>query len=384
MCLSFDRVVLAMLCVFLLLAAVACAAPAPTLTPTASPQATSVPVATSPPTTAPTPSPISTASPTPTRLPPTSVPPTPTPLSPVLSPTNLASLKPAAQASVGFVSSFGWASDSRTLTALLEGAVVSLDAVRLSQTSAISTTFAAQVLALAPDGTRIVGLAADKSVQIWNAQNGTPELVLSNAGQVAGATFTPDSRYVATWRADEMQVQLWDATTGNLIRTLKGFQTAAPVYSAVFAPDRQTMAWIARGTVQFIKIETGEPGAKLEFEDSVSAAQFTLDGQSLVTIHAATQNNQPVGVLEVWDATKGERKQQLTGPQLMTGLAISPDGNLVASAVGRVIIVWNWSAGVAPTLVTASGAVSALSFAPDGSALVTGDQNGTIVVWRVP
>jgi WD40 repeat protein len=209
-------------------------------------------------------------------------------------------------------------------------------------------------------------------------------LELKEAGAASGLSFTPNSNYLATASVDRIEIRLWDVDTGRLARTLSGFETAAPVFAAVFAPDDKTMAWIARGTVQFMDAETGKLGARLEFEDFVGAAQFTPDSKALVTSSAKTVNNQQVGVIEVWDAATGERKQELVGQGYFSGLSVSRANGLVASSSGSDILFWDWTGRGAPVPLAAGAEVSELLFSHDGSALAVLTQEGKLVIWRAP
>ncbi len=346
----------------------ACAAPAaPPAAPTVTPPA---------PTTAPTTAP--------TQPPPTTA--------PTIAPTTAPTTAPAAgapeavlakQAQGGFVSSFGWSGNNQTLTAQVEGSIVQYNAADLTATNAVSTTFAAQVFALSPDGSQVVGLAQDQSVQLWSAADGKPIVTLENAALPLGATFTPDGSMVATYSGDKIEIQLWDAKTGKAVKTLSGFQTAAPVYSAVFAPNNQTMAWVSRGTVQFMDVESGTLGATLQFEDFVGAAQFTPDSQSFVTVSAGTVNNQSAGLVQVWNAADGKMQQELTNPEFFNGLSVSPTGTYLATATGNTLMTWDWQAGGEAKSATAPGQIAVLDFSNDGKLLATGDQDGNIVTWTV-
>lgn len=370
----------------------ACSAPAPTATalppaPTPAPP-TQIQPTQVPPTQPPALTKISPTQVPPTQPPaPTTVPPTAAPATAV-PPTNAASGAPTAklqhQLNSGFVSAFGWSKDNTTLTARTEDAITQYSASDLKPTKVISPTFSAQILAVSPDGGQVLGFAPDNSVQIWNANDGASVTKLGLTGDTPlGAVFTPDGSMVATFSGNEIKITLWDAKTGKSIKTLSGFQTAAPVYSAVFAPDNKTMAWVSRATVQFMDIDSGTLGAKLQFEDFVSASQFTPDSKSFVTVDVATLGSQPTGVVQVWNVADGKMTQQHAAPQFFNGLSVAQTGTILASATGNTLELWNWKTGGTATTATAPGQISALSFSPDGKLLATGDQDGNLVTWSI-
>lgn len=92
------------------------------------------------------------------------------------------------------------------------------------------------------------------------------------------------------------------------------------------------------------------------------------------------------------DAATGEKALLLlTGSTFVWTLAVSPDGELLAAGTGAGgddgrfrAIVWRASDGKElHRLAGHTGAVRAVSFAPDGRTLATGSFDGTVRVWNL-
>ena len=68
-------------------------------------------------------------------------------------------------------------------------------------------------LAYSPDGRRIATASADRTVKIWDAENGQELLTLrAHGAPVVCVAFSPDGRYLASASADKpSQVRVWDA-----------------------------------------------------------------------------------------------------------------------------------------------------------------------------
>lgn len=86
---------------------------------------------------------------------------------------------------------------------------------------------------------------------------------------------------------------------------------------------------------------------------------------------------------------RGEQMTQLIGHTgAITGLAISADGRLLASAgEDRRVFLWNWPQGTRHAELLHSGEVTAVAFAPthgDGYTVLTGCGDGTSRLWSVP
>lgn len=66
-----------------------------------------------------------------------------------------------------------------------------------------------------------------------------------------------------------------------------------------------------------------------------------------------------------------------------TGVAFSPDGQLLAW--GEPEVVWVWSLATHTALMALEGhaGVSSLAFSPDGTRLASGDNNGIVRIWEV-
>jgi WD40 repeat protein len=118
-----------------------------------------------------------------------------------------------------------------------------------------------------------------------------------------------------------------------------------------------------------------------QYVDSVA---FGQDGKSVFT------DSGPGGGISQWEwaAGSGQRLRDLGSPDhsLMTGLAVSADGRLVASVdQHQRTWVWNQATGLPVATVTepARHAVSGAAISPDGAMLATFDSGGMIYLWSI-
>lgn len=120
------------------------------------------------------------------------------------------------------------------------------------------------------------------------------------------------------------------------------------------------------------------------------AALFTNDG-SLIT-------GSSDGLIEVWDAAKNyehlrthdleyQANDELMGHEasVISALALSRDGQLLASADATVVQVWRWDKGVCvrrfQNNTSTTSNVTALAVAPDGTRIFGGCSNGSGREW---
>jgi WD40 repeat protein len=154
--------------------------------------------------------------------------------------------------------------------------------------------------------TAVFTLAANQYSQTRRA----PREVTSLTDVVNAVQFSPDGRVLAIARGarDYNRVDLWDTQSGNLLRTIKGFDGA--VWSVSFSPDGKTLV-------------TGSGGVH---QEKIAAKPSARDGRRFTE-------------LKWWDPLTGELKQRLELPDedLVSIAAMhSPDGQLLAMVANRM------------------------------------------------
>jgi len=130
------------------------------------------------------------------------------------------------------------------------------------------------------------------------------------------------------------------------------------------------------------------PGSKL-----VTAVAFSGDGKTLATANCTSEcttlGPTSDGNVDLFNLTTGNRTATLTDPgngNLITAIAISPDGNTLATAdIHGATYLWNTiTDSITATLPNPhkKDVVSGLAFSPDGATLATSDYGGTTYLWN--
>jgi WD40 repeat protein len=89
--------------------------------------------------------------------------------------------------------------------------------------------------ALTPDGGQIAAECGDWTVRVWDARSGEPIRTLrGHRNPVQCVAYAPYGRRLVSGGADNL-INLWDVATGKLALTLRGH--SAGVSAIAFSPD---------------------------------------------------------------------------------------------------------------------------------------------------
>lgn len=190
------------------------------------------------------------------------------------------------------------------------------------------------VCADAPGGAAVASVGADRTLVVWNADDGTERLRVEGLPGVRfDVAFSPDGARIAVVGAD---LRVLDAATGELVCERGGF--GAPPTCVAWSPDGAHLAvGIANRSVFLVDPASGEPGAVLAGHSGrIAAVAFAPDGSLLAS---ASTNERGV---RLWDVGTGQQVGELTGlPRSISCLAWSPDGGrLAGGGMDGVIRIW--------------------------------------------
>src|SRR5262249_32434720 len=106
------------------------------------------------------------------------------------------------------------------------------------------------------DGKTLVSTGADMSVTLWETATGREIRTLQGAeGVILAADFSPDGRTLA-FGSQDGAIRLCEAARGKEVHVLRGEQV--PVHAVAFSPDGKTLAAGAGNTVQLWDATTGK------------------------------------------------------------------------------------------------------------------------------
>lgn len=201
-------------------------------------------------------------------------------------------------------------------------------------------------VAWSPDGTQVAtGGILDLTVSLWDPSTGRLVRTLTDRpGSVQALAYSPDGRFLAAGRGfvartkDHMSVDIWEAKTAALVRSIPGPAPMPPYGSS-----------------------------------DVDSLAFSADSAQLVATY--------MGIAVIYEVTTGQVIRTLPLPPRMTArpLASNPDGRTIAGGdIRGNIRIWDGRTGsLVRTIAAHFGSVESLAYAPDGRSLAS-SASGTI------
>lgn len=278
-----------------------------------------------------------------------------------------------------------WSADSATLGVQRRGGLSLLDAGSLNVESSVVLDEPVFLLDYAAEGRRMATTVDQLTVDVRDIATGEVLRSITCESPFRGATFSPDGKTLALSSSLEIGVDLWDIESGTLLQTLKGFETAAPVYAVKFSMDGRYLIWWARASVQVMPLTTGQPGPRLSHEDFVGGLELAADEKTLAAATAGTLDGEFMPFIKLWDAGSGQPLGELkTGQQVPYSISFSPNGSLLAASTDAYILIWDVPARrQVAALINPNGLVNAVAFSPDGRSLAASSEGGQLVLWQV-
>jgi WD40 repeat protein len=229
-------------------------------------------------------------------------------------------------------------------------------------------------LALSRDGRTLATSCNDSNignhtVRLWETATGKPlaRYPVPEAG-IARVIFSPDGRRVATasW---EGALHLWEAASGKLLRRWDQFGSPA------FTADGKTLlfgGW-EDGKIHFLDLATDKETRQFEAHaKGVWEMSLSRDGKLLAT--AGTDQ-----FLRLWDPATGRQLQDFGGKQkaALLHVALTADGKLLAATSSdHAVRVWETAGGKLVREYTEADDTGGLAISPDGRLLAWSGSDG--------
>jgi WD40 repeat protein len=235
------------------------------------------------------------------------------------------------------------------------------------------STYWPMSFAYRPDGKRLAMDSYDGVIHIWEPQTGRLVQVLFSRHPGGLLAWSPDGRVLAAGNSQAQPVvQLWDAETGQLLRTLD--TPVGAMYSLAWSSDGRRVLAYGIGLCFDWDAASGTLLRKVAVPCE-SAAVLSPDGKQLAGDRADFD-----GVV-LWNAESGQEVRRLSGPKHASStVAWSPDGKRVAFTGADGVHVWETETGIETMHHKDFASCVHVTWSPDGRFLELGVAGGTMHV----
>jgi WD40 repeat protein len=247
-------------------------------------------------------------------------------------------------------------------------------------------------VAFSPDGRRALSGSADRTVRLWNVENGQQlRCFTGHRDFVLSVAFSPDGGQAVSAGCDRT-VRLWDVQTGEELRCLTGHTDL--VWTAAFSPDGRRLLSGSGGTVRpdgsvsagsdhTARLWDAVTGTELRrFEghtNHITCVRFSRNGRRVLSASAD-------GTVRLWNVHSGRELNRFVGHNdMIWSAAFSPEGRQVLSAGQDGTVRW-WdvlSARELHCFRLHSASVESVTVSADGRRALCGAADGSVWLWDV-
>lgn len=239
-----------------------------------------------------------------------------------------------------------------------------------------------------PDGHTLASASVDGQIKMWDVDRQQLRNSLTGPrNQISQIAFRPDGKLLAI--ADNAgNVKLWDMTSGQ--ESASAIKLPGGVWGVAWSPDGRLLATANSGR----RMDPSDWGVELWNAETVKRLAAFHHMMGLDTMSASRVAFTPDGrevAMASWDTVTvfnvGTHKQRLLlggDSRIITDIAISPDGHILAASYGqKEVCMWELAHGTAIRSLPLLSQVNRIAFSPDSLMLAAACDDGMVKLWEV-
>jgi WD40 repeat protein len=236
-------------------------------------------------------------------------------------------------------------------------------------------------IAYLPGGERIVTCSPDKTIRIWDVENGEQEgATMEHEDWVEGLAVTRDGKRILSGGKSK-RIMVWDVETHELIEEWED-ETGSILCIAVSPDDQLAASGNHEGKIVIREMESGWIRHSIKAGGGVPSLYFSPNGEKLACA-AGYYFGRP-GVIHVYDVESGEL---VLGPikahENIVECVLWYGSQLFSASYDHMIRCWNSDTGesIGEPLMGHTNVVTSLSLSPDGTKLASASHDKTVRFW---
>jgi WD40 repeat protein len=280
----------------------------------------------------------------------------------------------------------GFSSDGQSLVTSSNEAIVDIWSPNRELVQLPDQHTSIESIYVSPEGSRIVTIAENDSVKLWNRDGKLIKSLTKQGQSIASISFSPDGNVMASIGRDN-QLGLWNRN-GEHIRTLSDH--LKQVNRVVFSPDSQFFASIGADSLLNLYKADGTRITTLVELNRWKDVNFSPDSRLLSAATGSVFADESNDTIKLWHSRDGGLIKTVSGYNFQ-GVTFSPDGAVVAPLRnnwtfynrGKTVQLLNLDGTIKTLLDGHQDLITSFSFSPDGQKFFTGGQDQSIRLWRI-
>ncbi len=232
----------------------------------------------------------------------------------------------------------------------------------------------------APDGKTLATGGAGAIVKFWDAASGRQKTAgeTSSEGLQRAAAFSPDGKVLVTGHSTGA-LTLWETTGGNAWKSLNG-QHSESIRWVVFSPDGKLL--VTAGQDRKVNVwDTASWTVVRSLADlpqPVLCSAISPDGKLLAVALGNPLAVAGAGGLRLYDLATLELRLEFSElKSTVFSVAFAPDGKTLATGSGMSLRLWDPNTGEPRAALDVTHMVRIVAFSPDGKLLLSAGKENT-------